>query len=234
MSGYVIYEGPSLFDKKPIVAVLTMTTTNKKTGQMAQLWILRSDIAPHEAVKTGEDLSVCGGCKHRHFTGGSCYVLPFQGPRSVYAAYKRGRYSKDLEKLSKLLPTNGVRLGAYGDPAMLPEEVLAWLTHYSKFTTGYTHQWKNKRLGHAVKYCQGSVDTPQEYAEFKSMYPKGYTFRVAADDVRDSDEIECLSDSKGLSCVECRLCDGKTQDISIKVHGSYASRYASTISIKEV
>lgn len=234
MKGYIVYEGPSLFDKKPIVAIVTMKSGNEKTGNMAQLWILRSDIAPHKAVKTGDDISVCGGCKHRHFSGGSCYVLPFQGPRSVYAAYQRGIYSTDLESLARILPDRGVRLGAYGDPAMLPEELLAWLTHYARFTTGYTHQWRNKRLAHAVKYCQGSVDTLQEYQDFKSMYPKGKTFRVAADDHTEPQEIICKADTDGITCSECKLCDGKKMDITIKVHGSYASRYESTINIREV
>lgn len=233
--GYVVYEGKSMFNKQPIVGIVTMTSSNEKTGNMAQLWILNKDMSPMEAVNNHEDVSICGGCKHRHNLGGACYVLPFQGPTSVYKSYKAGKYSNDIEDLQLMISNRGIRLGAYGDPAMLPESVLSLLTESARFHTGYTHQWKNKRLAHAVKYCQGSVDTSDEYKTFKMMYPYGFTFRVTEDDSEAlSDEVECLADSQGLSCIECKMCDGSKKDISIVVHGAKKNRYINQIKIKEV
>ena len=48
---------------------------NPKTGPMVQLWILRADVHPMEAISTGTDSSICGGCKHRGANGRerSCY-----------------------------------------------------------------------------------------------------------------------------------------------------------------
>jgi len=233
MTGYVVYDGPSMFDKKPIVAILTLKSSNGKTGNMAQLWILRKDIEPHLAVKFGNDQSVCGGCKHRHNSGGACYVLPFQGPLSVYRSYKRGNYPvlTDYSILSKYK----VRLGAYGDPLMVPSEDLESIQESSNGITGYSHQWKIKRLSKGMNFCQGSVDSLSEAKEFKKMYPNNTYFRVT-DDISDiqADEVQCPADTHGTTCAECMMCDGKTSNIVIEVHGAKKSRFTSTISVKEV
>ena len=54
----VIYEGPSMLDKKPIFAALvglSKASSNSATGAMVQVYIMRSDIPPLEASKTGQD-----------------------------------------------------------------------------------------------------------------------------------------------------------------------------------
>ena len=83
----IIYKGPSLIDGSPIIAIATLNSSNSKTGAMVQTWIMRSDIEPHHAIKTGADISVCGDCPHRPANNGSCYVLTFQAPLSIYRAF---------------------------------------------------------------------------------------------------------------------------------------------------
>ena len=51
--GFVLYDGPSVLDGQPIVVIATMETSNRKTGNMVQTWILRSDISPTDASKIG-------------------------------------------------------------------------------------------------------------------------------------------------------------------------------------
>ena len=53
--GFVLYDGASVLDGAPIVVIATLETSNAKTGAMVQTWILRSDIEPHQAIKTGDD-----------------------------------------------------------------------------------------------------------------------------------------------------------------------------------
>lgn len=235
-AGYIVFEGKSRFDGKPIVGIVTMKTSNEKTGNMAQLWILRSDIEPHQAIKTGDDQSICGGCVHRHYTGGACYVLVHNAPLSVYRSYHKGNYKYLAADEYKLVfGAGGLRLGAYGDPAMLPIETIKRLTDAALFTTGYTHQWKNKRLQDALQYMQASVDNLREREQVKAIYAEAKTFRVAKyqDDIKKG-EVECLADSHGLSCAQCKKCDGKTQDIVIGVHGSKASKFKSDIEVLNV
>ena len=50
MQGVVFYEGPSMLDGKPIVAIATPSTENRKTGDMIQTWILRRNIDPVRAL----------------------------------------------------------------------------------------------------------------------------------------------------------------------------------------
>ncbi len=56
--GFVLYQGPSLLDGLPIVAIATMRSTNPKTGPVPQTWILRADVPPMDAVRTGADASI--------------------------------------------------------------------------------------------------------------------------------------------------------------------------------
>jgi len=65
MKSAIIYNGPSLLDGKPIVVIATYSNRNTKTGHVVQTYILRSDIHPLEASKTGEDYSICGECPMR-------------------------------------------------------------------------------------------------------------------------------------------------------------------------
>ena len=65
MKGIVFYRGPSQIDGKPIVAVATLKSNNRKTGDMIQTWILRSMMSPIRALATGGDRSICGDCFHR-------------------------------------------------------------------------------------------------------------------------------------------------------------------------
>ena len=63
-TGYVIYKGASLIDGKPIVVIANISSVNAKTGNAIQTTILRDDIDPLLANKTGEDYSICGTCPH--------------------------------------------------------------------------------------------------------------------------------------------------------------------------
>jgi len=75
----VVWEGDSPVDGAPLVAVVTnldLPSKNRKTGDMAQLYILRSDMRPVEAVTTGADSATCGNCPLRpsQTDGVKCYV----------------------------------------------------------------------------------------------------------------------------------------------------------------
>jgi len=52
MRSFIIWEGPSELDGKPIVLIATSggSIKNRKTGGMVQTYILRSDMPPNEAL----------------------------------------------------------------------------------------------------------------------------------------------------------------------------------------
>jgi len=224
----VVYEGPSVLNNAPIVAIitgLTVRSKNRKTGPMAQLWILDANEEPHVAVQTGNDESVCGNCPAR---GKWCYVTTFQGPLSIYRTWKRGGYEKyDTRRLDGIV----LRLGAYGDPAAIPTRTIRELCRVVGRFTGYTHAWQY--CDPTIKsYCMASVDTLDDQRQASA---DGWrTFRVSAGDQdRQRGEVVCpASEGAGakLNCFDCGACDGRRRprtksNIVIQAHGAKTKRF---------
>ncbi len=228
-----LWRGPSAIDGQPIVVLLTglkRGSNNTKTGAMLQTFILRQDIKPHLALKTGEDVSICGGCRHRPSTGGSCYVLVFQAPLQVYRAWKRGRYRRviALSDLADVAAGRSVRLGAYGDPGAVPLTVWRELTKRASGWTGYTHQWRRRANDGLMAYCMASVDTVAEYEEAKR---RGWgTFRVRSSASEPTaEEIVCPASAEAghvATCATCLMCDGVAmRNIVIVAHGTHEAKF---------
>lgn len=225
--GYILYEGPSVLDGKPIVVIATMKTDNSKTGNVVQTWILRADMNPLEALAAKEDVSVCGVCPLRQSIGGACYVTVFHSPLVVWKAWKRGAYSVDWQSSS--FAGRVFRLGSYGDPAAVPMWVWTAATRSAAARVGYTHQLAHPKFDPAItEMCMVSAETPKGAAKAQAQ---GFrTFRVKSPETPSLDgEVVCLADSKGLTCVECRMCNGTSQgpSVVIDVHGPLTTRYES-------
>ena len=215
-----IYDGPSELDGQRIIVLisgLSRTSSNTKTGDMLQTWILRYDVAPNEAVKTGADSSVCGNCPLRPLNYRSaghrrpCYVKTWQAPRSVWRAH-RDAALVPLQAVSGLVAGRMVRRGSYGDPAAVPDTVWQALSN-GKRSTGYTHQWAAGPIGLARR-VMASVHDMTEAAQAQA---KGYrTFRVMGpDDSLASNEVLCPASKEGglrASCATCGLCNGATDN----------------------
>jgi hypothetical protein len=239
---FVLYRGPSRIDGQPIVAIVTglaKRSGNVKTGAMAQTWILRDDIAPLDALRTGSDVSVCGGCPHRPtahtgtgYSGRSCYVNVSKAPTSVYRAYRAGRYcdvSGDLATIATLAAGRLVRLGSYGDPAAVPLPTWNALVASALGHTGYTHQWKSAKLRDVTALCQASVDSLKDLHKAKSLGLA--TFRVALPTTGPgAGETVCPASAeagKVATCATCMACDGTGRNIVIQAHG-IGARYVKT------
>ena len=232
-NGAVIYQGPSEIDGKEIVAIITglrRKTRNTKIGNMLQLWVLRSNINPLLARRTGEDRSICGDCRHRKI--GSCYVVLMYGPRQIYNSFINGSYCN----WRKAFPHNAlkgryIRLGAYGDPAALPFNVLRRVLEQKiAGWTAYTHQWRNEKFRRLRNFVMASVDSPAELEQATRMGWR--TFRVRkADEPLQSGEIACPASAesgKRTACRDCSMCCGQrieAKSIAIIVHGYTASRF---------
>jgi len=70
-NGYILQRGVSPIDGNPFVVIMTMSTSNRKTGDMIQVWILRDDVNPVAAVAMGDDITICGDCPHRKQADGT-------------------------------------------------------------------------------------------------------------------------------------------------------------------
>jgi hypothetical protein len=203
-NGFQVYTGPSELDGQPIKAVITGTqrpSVNAKTGDMLQLWIMPTSSKPSDAVKNGDDASVCGNCPHRPINGGQCYVRTEHAPNSVY----RVQYPSTVD--SRPVP---LRLGAWGDPAALPYETVAKLVTGKH--TGYTHQWKTcdprfKTL------LMASVDSESEAIEAQKLGWRTFRVRKPTESL-SSNEIACPASKEAgvrVQCADCGLCAGTSR-----------------------
>jgi hypothetical protein len=245
INGYVIYQGPSLIDGQPIVAIATglaNKSSNDKTGAMVQTWILRADISPTEALNTGDDTSICGACPHRgtiengRNVNRACYVTVWQAPLVVWKAHtQRGIYpTAEVDQLGALFAGRTIRLGSYGDPAAVPQHVWEALVSQANGHTGYTHQWNVKGADGKRKFVglrslvMASADSHQEMVLANSL---GFrTFRVTGQDSRAdkvANEVICPASKEmdyKTNCQACKACGGTTAkakaNIVITVHGS--------------
>jgi hypothetical protein len=230
-NGLLIYEGPSLLDGKPIIAVATGMTKfsqNPKTGNMIQTWILRRGFNPVHSVYRGQDVSVCGDCKHRTVDGwGTCYVNVSNAPFQVWKSYKAGQYPAVQPGHLHLFKNRILRMGSYGDPVAIPIEVWQRLLDAGVTGwTGYTHQWQLKKSLPYRKLLMASVDSEQEMHRAQDMGWRTFRVRVEGEPVLTT-EFDCpaaLEAGKRLTCEQCLACNGGTfnhrhSTPTIVVHG---------------
>jgi len=224
--GIVLYEGPSNLTGDPIVVVAVLKSGNRKTGNMVQAYIIRSDMDPVAAIKLVADDAVCGGCASRQSVGGHCYVNVGQSVLAVYKAYKRGSYVEAKGEALEYLVGRSIRFGSYGDPAAAPTFVWKMLAGLASNVTGYTHQVAHKSFDRELlNYCMVSADTPRAAL---AQHAKGVrTFRVKTPEGSLlPNELECLAESEGLTCIECGVCNGGDgKNVAISVHGTFENRY---------
>ena len=236
-NGLILWAGPSVLDGAPIVVIATALQSrsqNPKTGAMVQTYILRQDVDPVSAVRSGADASICGDCPHRGdgFAGRTCYVVIGQGALGVWGAYRRGSYARaaDVDAVRAAGAGRMVRIGTYGDPAAVPARVWSDLVADAAGHTGYTHQWRASHAGALRDLVMASADCADDARE---AHARGWrSFRVTRTVAEPSvgREIVCpASEEAGrkLQCVDCRACEGASSgrrgSIRIAAHGALAS-----------
>lgn len=230
---FIAYEGPSLYDGQPIVVLVQTGSKNRKTGDMVQTYILRSDIDPITASRTGQDKAICGDCPHMgtpndsgkgQATGRSCYVTLAHGPLGKYKAYKRGAYTKieGHAAVRALGLGRMVRLGTYGDPACVPNYIWESLISAAQGWTAYTHGKVNPMPDVIMTSADSAMQAVQAWGRGER------TFRVISDlaQVIKGKEIVCPASEeagKRATCDTCKLCAGasvKAKSIAIVAHGT--------------
>ncbi len=244
----IVYDGPSTIDGKPIVVILTgldQSSANGKTGDLVQSFIIRSDIAPTDALKTGDDASVCGLCPHRPMlaraTGDApCYVRVGESVLSVYGAYRRGAYARasSVDQVAQLLRGRKLRLGTYGDPAAAPVELWSLLVSLSAGHVGYTHQWQAHGFDARAwsPLVMASADTADEARQAAVMGMRYFRVSIGVD--RQPLEVTCPASVEGgrkAQCSDCMLCAGTSKQArSIVIADHAAGHEKRVISIRSI
>ena len=230
----ILYQGASLINGQPIVALAQSDSTNSKTGNMIQTFILDATVDPLEASRTGRDASICGSCPHRgtpnnndkgQATDRTCYVTLAHAPLGKYKAYKKGVYGtktatlKEIESFGSL---QGVRLGTYGDPCAVPNDIWKALTSKALYSTAYTHAAINPM----PESIMTSTDNLKQSIDAWARSER--TFRVIShvDQLYKRREVLCPASEemgKRATCASCKLCGGSkvnAKNIAIVAHGT--------------
>jgi hypothetical protein len=240
----ILYEGPSMLDGSPIVCIATGLNTNSsngKTGAMIQTWILRADMTPMEASRTGADVAICGDCPLKGIaapekkTGVAkkrpCYVLLQNAPLSVYKTYKKGRYTMPtLTEAAAMIDGEALRMGSYGDPAAVPFYVWQAICPGASTITGYSHSWR--KAPELAAWVMASVETLADQVSAKIMGFRTFRVRSSADAPMAKREVVCpASEEAGrkLTCIDCKACGGTSSkaraDMVIATHGGGSSAF---------
>jgi len=223
MKHAILYNGPSLLDGEPIVVIATYSNRNTKTGRVVQTYIIRADMDPREASKTGADFSICGDCIMRGepttdptrkiAKKRKCYVNIAQGVLIVYKAFINGVYQEgDPRTMGR---GRFVRVGTYGDPAAVPSEVWDELLAECDTWTAYSHQkpWRPDI----------AMQSADDYHEAVMHWKAGRrTFRVIADLGHLDHNNEALGPAskeagRRVQCTACKLCKGSSKAKSIAI-----------------
>lgn len=240
----IIYKGPSLIDGSPIVAIAIAKSGNIKTGNMVQTYIIRSDMSPMAASKSGLDYAICGACVHRGTPTDnpdkkiaerrSCYVNLGQGPTRVWDALTRGIYPEvqGHANIADIGKGRMVRLGTYGDPAAVPSYIWESLISQASGHTAYTHQSNVAGAQARPDFMMISADSVSQAQDAWSRGER--TFRViksVSEAVKGSEIICPASKEAGqvTTCAKCGLCGGanvKAKSIAIVDHGPQRKRAA--------
>ncbi len=237
----VLWQGPSKLTDEPVIVLasgILALSLNAKTGTMIQVYYLRADVAPADAVSSKSTRAICGECIHAPHRDGTCYVNPAFGAHQLWLSWKRG----DVPWLQRkhwphVFGDRHVRIGAYGDPASAPDWVARDLAAVAKGHTGYTHAWRDRpELRHV---CMASVasDTERQEAEERGWR----AFQVAAIDPETLTYLEPVSAKVVVcgasaerghktTCIECGACGGLTSkakaSIVIGAHGMRRIKHA--------
>lgn len=246
----IVYDGPSSIDGKPIVVILTglaSNSENSKTGDLVQSFVIRSDVLPTDALKTGDDVSICGQCQHRPLLArmleraglpaSPCYVNVGRSVLSVFNAYRRGSYARatSIVQVAALLRGRKLRLGTYGDPAAAPAALWTLLVSLSAGRVGYTHQWQAVGFDVAAwaPLVMASADSAAEALQAHALGMRYFRVSIGVD--RQPGEVSCPSSAEAgrsrpkKQCSDCLLCAGTSKPARSIVIADHALGHAKRV-----
>jgi hypothetical protein len=156
-----------------------------------------------------------------------CFDCPFRGYLKCYT-HKYMQFSGFVSMLKSIIKENNirqqseetindvvnmskdryVRFGTYGEPSLLPIELIDQIVSVGLTYTGYTHQWR-KKPQHA-KYFMASTHNLVETLQASRL---GYRSFMAVKELqpKDSNLVNCpASKEMGFKsdCIKCGLCSG--------------------------
>jgi hypothetical protein len=156
------------------------------------------------AVSNGAKLSACYTHKVMQYSG---FLSMLRSTGKQYKSFDDiPEYDEEIHLLCDDVCVNKyVRFGTYGEPSLLPLDLIKTMTWVAKNWTGYTHQWRKTDV--FAPYFMASVHSAIE-EEVATLI--GYRSFVVASETQ-SQFISCpASKEMGFksNCSKCGLCSG--------------------------
>lgn len=232
-------------DGENLLVVRIGKTTNKKialptekvvqtyTFSMAQVrYVQQCDI---DAVKVEQkkffalDGSNCLDCPLSGNSGnGKCYThkyMQFSGFISMLRSIIRQGWADRLDPemradICKWCEGNFVRFGTYGEPSLLPIDLVGDMVLGAKSWTGYTHQSRKPWAQPYKAFFMASAHSDKD-----AVSMTGWRSFIAEEDTTQTDAVQCpaSAESKYAShCSKCGLCSGivgkGSKNVKIAIH----------------
>lgn len=218
-----------IYQSRTVVVVVTGTerpSDNVKCGWMAQVWIL-----PKAGLGVDEQRAVCLRCplqpamrEQRPEGMAACYVTKHRAPLQVWRNWRAGRYP---EIQPDALRRRMVRWGAWGEPVLVPESLVAAVNSVAAGWTGYTHAWKPARFQSFKRWFMASVESEAGAEEAQALGWRTYRILRKGEEA-EAGEFHCpgrlsFKDTSGTTCDRCLRCDGTTMregpgNITVRQH----------------
>jgi hypothetical protein len=216
---------------------------NKKIGIGYIIQTYHFSIEQVKDMALNNDAASCMDCplsfNQNNGKSGGCYThkgMQLMGLKSMLRSLNKKldtikdfdafEFKTFIDKVKKGTPVNLIRFGAYGEPVLLPIEIVEVLASMSPKTTGYTHQWNKLKYHGYNKYFMSSTHTDEERNQSRAL---GFrSFFVATEDIKGAkpeNATNCPASKESalnLSCIACGLCNGarrgNKKDIYILKH----------------
>jgi hypothetical protein len=157
--------------------------------------------------------AVCFDCPFRGYL--KCYTHKYEqyaGFCSMFKSLVKEFKEKEIPslddvwtKVMKMSMDRYIRFGTYGEPSLIPIDMVANMISVSKSHTGYTHQWAKKPEYH--KFFMASTHS---IGQANMANKLGYRSFIVTDE-ESKDVIQCpASKEMGYrsTCEKCGLCSG--------------------------
>ena len=216
----IIYHGPSRIGRGSVVCIATgldRPSTNRKTGDVLQVWILSATRHPLAALRKPNSKRATSHCGRCPLQSNGCYVNVGRAPAQIYRAWRAGRYPElDVSAFDG----KQIRLGAYGDPAAIPAHLIDTISRRAKSIVGYSHSLPVLHHTQAKQLSRWLMCSTHDEASRIWAESRGYrVFHVSPE--KPSGFLTCLNSSHGLQCDKCGACNGnKGRSIWIAPHGT--------------
>jgi hypothetical protein len=157
------------------------------------------------------DAANCLDCPFSGNSGnGKCYthkLMQYSGFLSSLRSINVDQLTPlNAEKTTQIIEMSAgkyVRFGTYGEPSLLPIQLVASVCNVAKNWTGYTHQHEKSFAAEFSKYFMASIENEEEKLGWRS-------FRVLTEQTSAGAVVCPASNEAGFksNCATCGLCSG--------------------------